>query len=168
MKVLTDPSVFSAWPWDVGAPPLSFFFFLSSSRCSFCRFCTSISAEMKLFFTSFSKSSSSLRASCCTSSSENLLMFISISSRRSFSSATLRALTPAPQTAQRSVRRLQASLNFTDNFKLSEKWWNVNAKFVLHLLPKGQAQIREETNLICGKSWKFALSQNILVWWMIF
>ena len=30
---------------------LIFFFFRSSSRCSFCLFCTSISSEMKLFFT---------------------------------------------------------------------------------------------------------------------
>lgn len=34
---------------------LIFFFFLSSSRCSFCLFCTSISSEMKLFFTCFFK-----------------------------------------------------------------------------------------------------------------
>lgn len=100
-KVLTAPSVLSAWPCDVPAPPLSFFFFFSSSRCSFCRFCTSMSAEMKLFFTSFSKSSSSLRASCCTSSSENLRMFVSVSSRRSFSSATLRVLTPAEKNTKR-------------------------------------------------------------------
>lgn len=95
-KVLTDPNVFSVWPCVVPAPPLSFFFFFSSSRCSFCRFCTSMSAEMKVFFTSFSNSSSSLRASCCTSSSENLRIFVSISARRSFSSATLRVLTPDP------------------------------------------------------------------------
>ena len=54
----------------VAALPFSFFFFLKSSRCSFCRFCTSMRTEMKLFFTSLSKSSSSRRASCCTSSSE--------------------------------------------------------------------------------------------------
>lgn len=40
------------------------------SRCSFCLFCTSIRAVMKVFFTSFSNSSSSRRANWLISSSE--------------------------------------------------------------------------------------------------
>jgi len=40
------------WPLGLVVVVLRIFFFLrSSSRCSFCRFCTSISSEMKLFFT---------------------------------------------------------------------------------------------------------------------
>lgn len=78
--------------WEL--PLLSFFFFLAVSLCSFCLFCTSIRAEMKLFSTSFSNSSSSRRASCCTSSSEYCLMAASISSSSSFSSDTDSLFTP--------------------------------------------------------------------------
>lgn len=42
------------WPFGPVVVVLLIFFFLrSSSRCSFCLFCTSISSEMKLFFTCF-------------------------------------------------------------------------------------------------------------------
>lgn len=91
---LTDASDFSVLPCGVPAPLLGLlFFFFFSSRCSFWRFCTSMRVEIKVFFTSFSKSSSSRRASCCTSSSENLLMSVSVSSRCSLSLAMLRLLT---------------------------------------------------------------------------
>lgn len=47
------------WPLGRGEDTLRIFFFLrSSSRCSFCLFCTSISSEMKLFFTCFQKQNS--------------------------------------------------------------------------------------------------------------
>lgn len=42
------------WPFGPVVVVLLIFFFLrSSSRCSFCLFCTSISSEIKLFFTCF-------------------------------------------------------------------------------------------------------------------
>ncbi len=50
------------WPLAPVVVVLLIFFFLrSSSRCSFCRFCTSINSEMKLFFTWFFNTKTNLK-----------------------------------------------------------------------------------------------------------
>ena len=89
--VLTVPGTCVRWaraPWGAGRV------FLLCSLSSFCLFCTSISREMKPFFTSFSKSSSSLRASCWMSSSLKALICLSTSSRASVSAGTVSCLSP--------------------------------------------------------------------------
>lgn len=96
---------------DLCTPPVVFIFlfFFSSSRCSFCRFCTSMIAEMNVFFTSFSYSSSSLTASWSISSSEKPRICRSTSSRRSNSSDTHSPRNPEIQTKQLLIKSLHHS-----------------------------------------------------------